>query len=128
MAMDIAFGADADRRRKDSEALEPAQPVDDCFAHGEPTVNTTSTTTISSENVSAMSGAMIDRGNVNMAAPFTHENTRYSLRIPEPAQSLDRAAATGSTGAGVLRPGARAAHIDRAIVRDRRKCYFAALE
>ena len=61
MAFDAALGADAVRGGNDSEALQPAQPVNDCFSHGAPIVYKASITTISAETVSAASGAAIDR-------------------------------------------------------------------
>jgi len=88
MAFDVALGADATRRRNDSEALEPAQAMDDGFAHGAPTVHRTSSATISTETVKPMSGPAMDRAKMNMAAPFANENTHSRLPIPEPGSII----------------------------------------
>jgi len=84
MAQDVALCAEAVRWRNEPEALQPAQLLDNCVAHGVPTVNTTSSVTISAETVSATSGAEIDREKMNMATPFAGENTQSRPRIPEP--------------------------------------------
>jgi len=49
--------------------------VDNCFAHGAPTANRTSSTKINAEAVSSTSGVPIDRVKTNMAAPLANENT-----------------------------------------------------
>src|SRR6516165_10942382 len=98
MAFDVALGADAVRRRNDSEALEPAEPVDNCFAHGAPTANRTSSTKINAEAVSSTSGVPIDRVKTNMAAPLANENNHCRWRIPQPGSITGESRRRGQLG------------------------------
>ena len=78
-----ALCAEAVRWRNEPEALQPAQLLNDCLAHGVATLNSASSATNSAKTASAVRGPNIDRLKMNIAARSANRNTHPLLRIPE---------------------------------------------
>jgi len=87
MAPDVTLCADAMPWCNEPLALQPAQLLYDCVAHGVPTIlNSTSRTTNSPETASAARTPNIGRSKMNIAAPSPYRNgliRYYAFRIPD---------------------------------------------